>query len=276
MNSIKNILNRTSLILACAGIIACAGSRVQHTYIGNWQETHLPYTESFRFQENNDLLGLITVEKWCCGSHDDYQWLRQEHNLSQTFNTLKKIGLKRFISETEFNRPLFNDAYWNYDWEGLSLNDVVKRMIYAYDERTDTSDYFQKFWSRRRAENNDSIVFEILKEIDVLYNQDTHHVIVETIMDTQMYQLIRYNVELNESDSSTRPFFAKQYFNYLKASGLDHSAYNLIYELDVTKDIGLNADSMRATLRFDTITETQYWATRNQATWIRTYRDNGP
>ena len=88
--------------------------------------------------------------------------------------------------------------------------------------------------------------------------------------------MIKANYIKQFRDSINKNDIALSYFNYLKEIGLEHSAYNLIFELQSTKNIAVNKDSILKTLSFDTIPEDAYWRTRNNAEWIKTYRDNGP
>ena len=258
-------------------IISCAINRIPNVFIGNWTERQLPFSESIEFEESNDLLRIITLEKWCCSQDNyKYEWLRKKKNLQATFSILKKIGIKRFISGEQFNEKLFEDDYWNYDWEGLSLNNVVKNMITSYNVDLDSSNYFQKFWKRRKAENNEKIVLKILLEVNDIYNSDKQVTIDENTINPILFELIKYNVELNESDSLNKPKITLKYFDYLKEIGLEHSAYNLIFEIEATKKLAINRDSILRILKYDTISEETYWQTRNDASWIKTYKDNGP
>lgn len=263
-----------TLLILILGIYSCVVNRANISYIGNWTETELDYSESISFQEENDLLGIITSEKWCCGTSENYKWLRKQENLLMTFNVLKQLGLKRVLSEDQYRTKLFEDDYWDYDWEGFSLDEIVKKMISTYSQKLDTTNYYHKFWERRKSENNSEAVIQILKEVDDFYNQK--EIVNIDNYDSKLFNLIKFNIELNESNSMQKNNVALSYFNYLKEIGLEHSAYNLIFELESTKNITVNKDSILNTLSFDTIPEDIYWRTRNNAEWIKTYRDNGP
>ncbi len=161
------------------------------------------------------------------------------------------------------------------DWKGLSLHDVVQKLIEQSGELTDTTNYFQKFWARRRVENNHETVLNILRDLDELYNANKP-VEIDRVKNTELYELINFNVALNESDSLNAKGITYDYFNFLKKSGLEHSAYNLIFEVRFLSDLSVNKDSLLNTLKFDTITEQNYWNTRNDAQWVQSYRDKGP
>lgn len=274
MKKIHSILLATLFLIF--GIISCAIHRTNTLHIGNWAESALDFSESISFQEENDLLGIITTEKWCCGTAEKYNWLRKEENLLMTFNILKELGLKRVLSDAQYREKLFEDEYWNYHWEGLSLNEIVLKMISTYDQSIDTSDYYYKFWERRKIEKNDVAVLKILEDTDQIYNLQEASNTNNSKYLPELYQLIKYNIELNENNNAEKNKIALLYFNYLKEIGLEHSAYNLIFELKNTENLALNRDSILQTLSFDTISEDNYWQTRNNAQWIKTYRGNGP
>lgn len=259
-------------------LISCFfGSKVQQTFIGNWQEQSFDFTESINFQDENDLLGRITLEKWCCNyNFDYYQWLRKSENLQETFSVLKKIGLERVLSKANYNEVLFLDDYRDYDWEGDSLNSIVRKMIRSYGVVGDTANYYHKFWQRRLAEGNQETVNNILIEVDQYYNEKINKEVDIQINNEVLYDLINLNVELNECDSIQRATATLKYFDYLCAQGMEHSAYNLVFELRSIEGLNLNKDSLLQCLRYDTIPEELYWNIRNDAQWVLSYRDNGP
>ncbi len=109
------------------------------------------------------------------------------------------------------------------------------------------SKYFREFWNRRRNENNDSIVFEIVKDINLIGKQKIimHN---QTFVNDTLHDLLkiqfRYDTLTNE--------LAKQDFETLKKYGFHESAYNLLYERYSYNDIDWNRDSLVETL--DTVT----------------------
>jgi hypothetical protein len=218
---------------------------------------------------------LISVEKWCCKDKRYYDWLRDDKNLLTTFTVLQKVGIKRLLPENDYRIKFSEDNYRGDEWNGLSLNDIVVRMISSYNSEKDTSNYYYKFWNRRRVENNDSAVFEILKQVDLTYNSNNTPDINKEFFNDTLYTLIEYKVKLNECDTFELNKVVFDYFNKLKEYGLEHSAYNLIFEVEKTNKLNINRDSMLKTLIYDTIPEDKYWQTRNNAEWIRTFRGNG-
>lgn len=262
--------------------LACAIQKSNNIFLGNWQEKKLEFSESIEFRESNDLLGLFTSHKWAGGTGGtDYYpkqfvWLRNSENLWGTFNILKELRLETFISRKKYNKPLFEDEHWDYDWEGLSLNQIVQELINSFNKDYSTTEYYTKFWKRRFAEGNQQTVLRILQQTDSIYNYDGIVSIDSTSINQELKQIIKGNVELNLADSTKLPNQALSYFDLLRSMGLHHSAYNLIFEVNGIKNIAVNRDSLLKTIEYDTIAEDSYWQTRNNAQWVKTYDDKGP
>jgi hypothetical protein len=274
---------RTYIILIGLGLflIACSIKQIQSTYIGNWTEKKLDFSESISFQDDNNLFDFILEYKFIgCGGNEfrpkEFIWLRNSNNLADFFEIIKKIGLHRLISKEQYNQSLKEDDYWGNEWKGKSLNMIVDSLILTYNSTKDTIDYYTDFWQRRRSEQNDSVVLDILKQTDLFYNQDKVQ-LTNKINRNDLYELMVYNIELNESkDSVDLKLLTIRYFDYLKSKGLEHSSYNLIHETYLNQYVLEKRDSLIRTLKYDTITQEKYWETRNDASWIKTYMDNGP
>lgn len=251
--------------------LSCSVQQPPPVFIGNWDEKTYDFTESIQFQESNDLHKALIREKWR-GSAENYQWLRNSNNLRKTFNILQKIGLETFLSKEGYTSIITEGKHWN----GLSLNEVVNTLIKTYNLSSDSADYFEEFWNRRKKENTDAVVLHILLEINTFYNYNGNVPKQEQYPGTDLYDLIYHNVLLNDSDSTNREEITLDYFQLLVNKGLNHSAYNLLHEVESTKQLILDRDSLIKMLPHDTLTEDVYWNTRNNAQWIRTYRDNGP
>jgi hypothetical protein len=208
-----------------------------------------------------------------------FKWLRNPDNLTKAFNTFEFVGLENFISKEQYyDTKMFDSDYRNFDWNGKSLNDICRIMIDSYSDSVEFEKYYQDFWIRRRLEKNDSATYEILKHINRIYTSKS----VETFKksskeyDSLVYRLLDYDIKMQESDSLTQTKVIIDYFDYLKQMGLEHSAYNLIYEVRPFQYLNINRDSLLLTLKYDTIPEEKYWRIRNDAIWIKSYRDNGP
>ncbi|MBB3701261.1 hypothetical protein KMW28_03635 [Flammeovirga yaeyamensis] len=276
-------MNSKTIFLTALTIIitACSVKTFQRTFIGNWNEKALDFSESIQFQDNTRLLDILLEDKYFgTGKTDNtsqkYLWLRAPNNLSDFFDVTKKIGLERLLTKEEYNQVLDDEAYWGYAWKGKSLNMIVDSLILAYSEEHQKENYYLSFWERRRVEKNDVVVFDILNQTKAFYTKGVID-INEDINRNDLYELMLFNINLNsEKDSVNRQKMTIEYFDVLKSNGLEHSAYNLISETDYHQFILEKEDSLLQTLTYDTIPEEVYWVTRNNASWVRSYRDNGP
>jgi hypothetical protein len=262
---------------------ACIATKNTRTFIGGFPEKDYDFMESIEQNSTGDYFYLIRQLKWG-GTRwgldlekKMFMWLRNPDNLMIAFNTFEFVGLEKFISKEQYYQKIFDDDYWDYDWNGKSLYDICKIMINCYSDSTGFEKYYQDFWERRKLENNDFATIEILKRIDRIYTSKSVEIIKTTKdYDTLMYLLLDYDVKMQKSDSLTRTKIIVDYFDYLKRIDLEHSAYNLIFEVRPFQYLNINRDSLLMTLKYDTIPEEKYWTIRNDAKWIKSYRDNGP
>ncbi|OHX65421.1 hypothetical protein [Flammeovirga pacifica] len=269
------------IILVGLFLIACSIKQIHRTYIGNWFEKSLDFSESIMFHDDNNLFDFILEYKFIGSGGSDFRpkefiWLRNSNNLFDFFEITKKIGLQRLMSKEQYNRILVEEDYWGNDWKDKSLNMIVDSLILTYNSKKDSGYYYTDFWKRRCSEQNDKIVLQILKQTDSFYNLDKIQ-FSDKINRNDLYELMLYNVELNETkDSLELRYLTINYFDYLKSNGLEHSSYNLIHETYLNRYVLDKRDSLLRTLNYDTIPEQKYWDTRNNASWIKTYMDNGP
>lgn len=273
----KNLLRFKLIIpfLFLTITFSCSVTKNAEVYFGNWKEKSLPFSESITFQNSNDLLAIILNEKFCCSTEKKYQWLRNPINLSSTFEVMKRVGLQRLISQEKYMTPIPDDLYWGDDWLGISANTIVHKMMDSYHSKSETEIYYQKFWSRRRAEGDAKVVFRILEEVDAIYWRQLNSVLADSV-DTLLYQLVSRNVELNDSDSLTRAQLTQNYFLYLHNTDLDYSAYNLIINDSKYKNRGLNTDSLASLLNYSIVSEERYLDDFQEAEWVKMPFVTGP
>lgn len=262
---------------------ACVATRNTRTFIGGFPEKDYDFMESVEHYSTNNYFGTIKHLKWAGTrwgldlENKMFKWLRNPNNLTIAFNTFEFIGLENFISKEQYYQKIFADDYWDFDWNEKSLYDICKIMIDCYSDSSGIEKYYQDFWERRRLEKNDFTTYEILKRIDRIYTSKSVE-IIKTVndYDTIMFRLLDYDIKMQKSDSLTRIKIIVDYFDYLKRGDLEHSAYNLIFEVRPFQYLNINRDSLLSTLNYDTIPEEKYWTIRNDAIWIKSYRDNGP
>ncbi|MBN1250771.1 MAG: hypothetical protein JXA16_01460 [Bacteroidales bacterium] len=272
----KKLLNILILFLLILG--ACITTRQNPVFLGGWKDKDYDFFETIEHNSSGDYLGEITSIKWGgMDIKDKYQWIRNPKNMIKFINTIEYIGLKKFISKKEYNEKLFEDDYWDFDWEGKSLNDICKTLICCYKDTLGQDKYYQEFWLRRKKEQNDKVVYKILNKIDKIYNssiEKSHNKFVN--YDTTLFKLLSFDINLNNADSIEKLSIIKDYFGYLIDLDINHSAYNLIFEMREYQDLRLNRDSLMNVLKPDTLAEDLYWKVRNDAKWIKSYKDNGP
>ena len=210
-------------------VISCVSLNSPEYFIGNWKETPLAFSESFQFQEYPYELNEFSFFQVSEGQN---LWLRKSENLITTFEIIKKIGLLRFLPKEGYFKANLSNIHWNKpDSVKWSVNDLVQKLFLSYENDSLNEEFFTKFWKRRKMENNDSAVFEILKEINGFYSQGIHPKIGKEKVEGKMFELIKLNVEFLECDSLHKQKHCLKYFDYLRKIGLEHSAYNFIFEL---------------------------------------------
>mgnify|MGYP000964295379 CR=1 FL=1 len=123
-------------------------------------------------------------------THGDWtadSWIRNPENLKMVNETFKKIGYLNlipndFISSNEF---LIGDIYIKKNF--FKLFDSLQ-ITYGLD--TIESKYYREFWERRKLEKNDSIVFAIVKDINLILKQKIIPYSPDFVNDT-LYDLLR-------------------------------------------------------------------------------------
>lgn len=277
---------RQSRLIIILILISCQAK--EETFLGGWTDKEYGFLESvshdFSYSIHDDLDYLEKVREirefgteWGVNpTYKKFQWIRKPENILMFFQTAKAIGLEYFISKTEYNEILFDTTYSETEWKGKSLNDICRKLIDSYKDSEGSENYYSKFWARRKNESNNDAVYSVLKEIDLHYNGKNIETYDKSMVDSVLFNLLRLDVELKSADSSQKAKTVLKYFDYLRKVELNHSAYNLAFEISEFDDLKLNRDSLLLLLKPDTLSATDYWAVRNNAKWIKTYGDNGP
>jgi hypothetical protein len=175
------------------------------------------------------------------------KWIRKPENLLAIHETFKKFGYWKLITnELLDNNPfILQDIYINK--KGL---DVLDSLELTYNNPSIEEKYYKEFWQRRKAENNDSIVFVIITEIRHTLVKETGKEFMpqntrpELVNDTLLKLL-----EIEYRQDSLTPKLALNDFIELKRLGFHESAYNLLFEKYNYQDINWNKDSLVRTLK---------------------------
>lgn len=172
------------------------------------------------------------------------EWIRNPKNLKVAHETAKKIGYKRLISPPD----MYSDHCLLWGYVKRPLNHIIDSLIITYRLDTIETTYYREFWQRRIHENNDSMVFSVLTELDsIFFQQEEVSHDVNWVNDT-LERLILIDRFTSEPSKER----ALQDFQYLKDIGLHQSAYNMLYERFQYYDIDWNRDSLKAGLCVDT------------------------
>ncbi|MCK5847195.1 MAG: hypothetical protein KAG84_07135 [Bacteroidales bacterium] len=167
-------------------------------------------------------------------------WVRQPENLSIIHETFKKVGYKRIFDSNWFG--FFLDV-------NKPTKELIDSLIITHDSSPINSKYYSEFWDRRMSERNDSVVFEILKEVSNTVYYDSVINIDNSLVNDTLYNLIN----IREYEDSLTDKKAIENFNYLKSIEMHYSAYNLLYERYRYYDINWNQEELRQDLKIDTM-----------------------
>jgi hypothetical protein len=159
--------------------------------------------------------------------HSDWtknQWIRKPKNLKIIHETFKKYGydkLKSLISmnESEF---LIEGVYIKQNFEVL-----MDSLELTYKKPETKSEYYAKFWNRRKAEYNDSIVYEIIRELNTVRKNKKALIYEDRFVNDTLFDLLKIEFDRNGSLS---PIVIERNFNTLKKYQLHQSAYTLLFE----------------------------------------------
>lgn len=276
------------LTISILGLFSCLAISKTDNFIGNWSENKIEFINSIPHVDQKDgYRDLMMYFKWA-GIHkgDLYQtndspfkWIRKPNNLISTHNTLKSIGYEEIISKESYQDTMyFQDRFGGmlrHDWEGKTIEQIVNGFIGYYYQaiRIDTG-YYHEFWQRRINEGNSTEVLTVLEDIQRIYSDSDNLVDIQAdLVNDTIKTLLQLDLELQHYDTIPSKDFMTKYFKYLTKIGLNHSAYNWMIEQYPNQ---FDKDSISRILKLDTIPESKYWQTRNNGTWIYTYRDNGP
>lgn len=175
-------------------------------------------------------------------AHGDWitnKWIRKPENLKMIHETFKKFGYWDLIP-TDFetdNEFIVRDIYIKKNF--FQLFDSLEA---TYNSDTIDSKYYREFWQRRKKEKNDSMVYAIVKEINLI--KHTKLVYAPNYVNDTLYDLLK--IQFRKDSLTDR--LAKQDFETLKRYGFHESAYNLLYERYNYYDIDWNRDSLVLTL----------------------------
>ena len=168
-------------------------------------------------------------------------WIRKPENLKMVHESFKKFGyekLENLISKNE-SHFLIQGIYIKRNFENL-----MDSLQLTYNKPEIQTKYYAEFWNRRKAEKNDSIVFEIIREFNSM-NSDKKRLNYENqFVNDTLVDLLKIEFD-NDNLNSEK---AKSDFYKLKKYGLHQSAYNLLYERAEYSELKLDREKLKKEL----------------------------
>lgn len=175
------------------------------------------------------------------------KWIRKPENLLAIHETFKKFGYSKLISDNMlFNNPLIiQDIYINK--KGRQLLDSLEQTFYQKDIK---EKYYREFWQRRKAEKNDSIVYQIIKDINYAFKYKLSSAGLSMNANKKLVNDTLLNLlQIEYRTDNLTEELAMIDFQTLRRLGLHQSAYNLLFETYRYQDLKWNKDSLVGTLK---------------------------
>ena len=177
-------------------------------------------------------------------NHSDWtksEWIRKPENLKMIHETFKKFGYEKLENGIYKSENLFiaNGIYIKRNFD-----DVLDSLQLTYKKPEIQTKYYAEFWNRRKAEKNDSIVYEILKELNsVKLNIKQLNYEKQFVNDT-LVDLLK--IEFDNNNLNTEK--ANSDFDILKKYGFHQSAYNLLFERAEYSELDLDREKLKKEL----------------------------
>jgi hypothetical protein len=149
-------------------------------------------------------------------------WIRKAENIRVAHETFKKFGYKNLVDTNDFNcNPFLLFGYIKRPGKQL-----LDSLLISYNASDSVPKYYREFWLRRKSERNEAVVFNCLTELkQILYLGVEPAIDRSLVNDTLLGILV-----IKYSKDSLTEIKAKKDFDFLVASGLHESAYNLLFE----------------------------------------------
>jgi len=175
------------------------------------------------------------------------KWIRDPKNIRVVHETIKKYGYTKLFEESELTSD-YCDYTGLDDMVSKPCKNIIDSLLITYPQVASAPKYYKEFWLRRKNEKNDTIVYEVLKEIKAELFEEQRQVINEDIVNDTILNLIRIRTEKPKTDAQ-----ALENFYYLKDAGLHNSAYNLLFERYSYYEVKWDKDNLEKGLEKDTV-----------------------
>ncbi|SNR37821.1 hypothetical protein [Lutibacter flavus] len=168
-------------------------------------------------------------------------WIRKPENLKIIHETFKKFGyenLEKLINKYD-NEFLIENIYIKRNFDNL-----IDSLELSYKNLKTENKYYVEFWERRKKEKNDSIVYEIIREIKSQKENNEKLICDNRFVNDTLFDLLK--IEFYDKDLNNEK--AEKDFEKLKNYGFHQSAYNLLYERHEYSELKLDRDKMKTDL----------------------------
>jgi len=175
------------------------------------------------------------------GDWTENSWIRKPENLKTVHESFKKFGyekIENLISKGE-NHFLIQGIYIKRNFDN-----VMDSLQLTYNKPKIQTKYYAEFWNRRKAEQNDSIVYEIIREFNSLKSDNKRLNYENQFVNDTLVDLLKIEFD-NDNVNSEK---AKSNFYKLKKYGLHQSAYNLLYERAKYSELELDREKLKQEL----------------------------
>jgi hypothetical protein len=155
--------------------------------------------------------------------------------------SFKKFGydkLENLILKSE-NVFIIQEIYIKRNFEK-----VMDSLLLTYNKPEIQTKYYAEFWNRRKAEKNDSIVYEIIREFNSVKSDKKRLDYENELVNDTLVELLKIEFD-NDNLNSEK---AKTDFYTLKKYGLHQSAYNLLYERAEYSEFDLDREELKKEL----------------------------
>ena len=160
--------------------------------------------------------------------------------------TFKKFGYLNLISTNLLidNPLIIQDIYLN-----KQVYQLLDSLALTYNQKNIKEKYYKEFWHRRKAEKNDSIVYQIIKDIKYAFKSKIGSGILSIDADDSIVNdTLLHLLEIEFSRDTLTKQQALKNFQTLRDLRFHQSAYNLLYETSKYLEIEWNRDSLENTL----------------------------
>ncbi|MEE9363710.1 MAG: hypothetical protein V3U92_14010 [Cellulophaga sp.] len=165
-------------------------------------------------------------------------WIRKPENLKMVHESFKKFGYEKLESLIfkSYNEFIVHNIYIKRNFEN-----VIDSLQLTYNKPEIQTRYYAEFWNRRKSENNDSIVYEIIREFNSMKSDKKRLNYENQFVNDTLVDLLKIEFDY----SSLSPKDIETQFYILKKYGLHQSAYNLLYERPENFKVFLNRGKLK-------------------------------